>query len=380
MITYIDLKNFKCFEDEHFEMAPLTLFTGINGMGKSSVIQSLLLLKQSYLSKNIQNEQTVILENKSFIDLENCEELCRKKASPKLVEIALENDSDELFKWIIDASKPDSKEPSFAYEGTDKYKNEALFSNDFIYLTAERFGPRKSYGKEYSARNYNTSIGIQGELAPVYIQKANTNNEEVGIANLVHPSIKQIKANDVENPKLLYRNLNAWISDILGRNVTTKISDIDKDNVKLAFSLKGSQGGEYSSLQVGFGYSFGLPVVLAPLTAKPGSLLIVENPEAHLHPSAQSKIGILLALAAQNGVQVIVETHSDHLLNGIRLAVKGIEPYGKIDSNLVKIHFFRNDVDVTSRRVLSIHDNGKLSGWPNGFFDEWERNVRMLIS
>jgi len=380
MITHINLKNFKCFSDEPFQIAPLTLFTGINGMGKSSVIQSLLLLKQSYANNYLQSQSKVILENKSFVDLENCEELCNKKAYPKIVEIAIENDKEDIYNWIIDASVPDKKDPSCTFTGSESYNSEALFANDFIYLTAERFGPRKSYGKVYTDRNYNTILGIQGELTPAFIQKANSENREIGIENLIHPSIKNVKSNAVENPKLLYRNLNAWLSDILGRTVTTKISDIDKDNVKLAFSIKGSQGGEYSSLQVGFGYSFSLPVILAPLISKPGDLLIIENPEAHLHPSAQSKIGILFALAAQNGIQVLIETHSDHVVNGIRLAVKGSKDYGRVDAHLPKIHFFYNEDDVTSRRVISIETNGKLSGWPSGFFDEWEKNIRNLIN
>lgn len=380
MITHIKLKNFKCFSDEPFQIAPLTLFTGINGMGKSSVIQSLLLLKQSFANNYLQSQGKVILENKSFVDLENCEELCNKKAYPKTVEITLENDREDVYNWIIDASIPDKKDPSVVFNGSDNYKSEALFSDNFIYLTAERLGPRKSYGKTYTDRNYNTILGIQGELTPTFIQMVNSENKEIGIENLIHPSIKNIKSNEVENPKLLYRNLNAWLSDILGRTVITRVSDIDKDNVKLSFSIKGHQGGEYSSLQVGFGYSFSLPVILAPLIAKPGDLLVIENPEAHLHPSAQSKIGILLALAAQNGVQVIIETHSDHILNGIRLAVKGTNDYGKVSANLVKVHFFFNEEDVSSRRILSVEPNGKLSGWPSGFFDEWEKNIRNLIS
>ena len=360
MITQIKLKNFKIFEDENFELAPLTLFTGINGMGKSSVIQSLLLLKQSFESKNLQNEEKVVLDN-DFVNLENCTELCNKKAYPKTVEICIENSDEKVFTWVIDASIPDMKEAPVKFDGDESYKDEAIFKKDFIYLNAERFGPRKSYAKFYSNRNYNTVLGIQGELTPQFIQRAVSENINVGIDALIHPSLKEVQSRELDNQNLLYRNVNAWLSDILGRTVTTKISDIDKDNVKMSFSIKGSQGDDFSSLQVGFGYSFSLPVIVAPLIAKPGDLLIIENPEAHLHPSAQSKIGMLLALAAQNGVQVIIETHSDHLLNGIRVAVKGSK-YGKIDPEVAKIHFFTNEDDVTERRVLSVGPTGKLSG------------------
>ncbi|WP_180834594.1 AAA family ATPase, partial [Vibrio parahaemolyticus] len=65
-----------------------------------------------------------------------------------------------------------------------------------------------------------------------------------------------------------------------------------------------------------------LPIVLALLVTKPGGLVIIENPEAHLHPKGQSYLGRLIQRTAEAGVQVIIETHSDHLLNGIRVAAR----------------------------------------------------------
>jgi predicted ATPase len=115
------------------------------------------------------------------------------------------------------------------------------------------------------------------------------------------------------------------------------------------------------------------------LVAKPGDLIIIENPEAHLHPSAQSKIGKLLALAAQNGVQVIIETHSDHVLNGIRVMIHGDDVLGKVNADIFKTHFFYLDGDAQERRVLNAKPGGKLTGWPAGFFDEWENNLRTLV-
>ena len=71
---------------------------------------------------------------------------------------------------------------------------------------------------------------------------------------------------------------------------------------------------------MGFGVSYALPVITAGLLAPAGSLLVVENPEAHLHPAGQSRVGRFLAHLAASGVQVVAETHSDHVLNGVRLA------------------------------------------------------------
>jgi predicted ATPase len=379
MITQIKLDNFKCFEQEIFEMAPLTLFAGINGMGKSSVIQSLLLLKQSYKNTYLQTQNKVTLYNNSFVDLETCGDLCYKNASPKNVGIEMELKNEEKHSWLINATDQDAFEAKVEYSGPGGYDKCALFSEEFIYLTAERFGPRKSYSLNPAVKTFNTKLGIQGELTPGFIQKASAGDLELGIEKLRHPSLRHKIKSEQENPNLLYQNLNLWISEILGRSATARVTPIDKENVKLSFNIRGNKSGDLSALQVGFGFSFSLPVILAPLVAKPGDLIIIENPEAHLHPSAQSKIGKLLALAAQNGVQVIIETHSDHVLNGIRVMIHGDDVLGKVNADIFKTHFFYLDGDAQERRVLNAKPGGKLTGWPAGFFDEWENNLRTLV-
>ncbi|MCR2307254.1 AAA family ATPase, partial [Salmonella enterica] len=69
-------------------------------------------------------------------------------------------------------------------------------------------------------------------------------------------------------------------------------------------------------------------------------MLIIENPESHLHPAGQSLMGKLCSIAANNGVQLIVESHSDHFLNGIRVAVK----QKVVAADDVKVFFLQRDV------------------------------------
>jgi len=374
MITRIELNNFKCFENEIFDIAPLTLFCGVNGMGKSSVIQSLLLLKQSHESGILAARNQVDLYNYSFTDLETAESLCRVNASPKEVIIKTEYNSENLYVWRIDASDPDGVQLPVVIPDNDGWLAMNLFKREFIYLNAERYGPRKTYLRK-NERVFNTRLGIQGELTPVFIFDALKGNLETGSAGVIFPGL--------ETPDF-YQNLNAWLAEILGRSVTTRVESANKDDVKLGFTMRGKNGGKFSALQVGFGYSFSLPVIAAALSAKPGDLVIIENPEAHLHPAAQSKMGILLALAANSGVQVLVETHSDHFLNGIRVIAKGDKTFGQIQSDLLKVHFFHEDIDnegkiIHAKRTLKTDDDGSLNGWPQGFFDEWERNLQKLM-
>jgi predicted ATPase len=127
---------------------------------------------------------------------------------------------------------------------------------------------------------------------------------------------------------------------------------------------------------MGFGVSYSLPVVVAALRAPRGGILIVENPEAHLHPAGQSGIGELLAVAAGDGVQVLVETHSDHVINGIRRAV--VDRVARLATREVAIHFVRDDPSGEPVTTIALDETGTLSAWPAGFFDQIERDLAQI--
>ena len=84
-------------------------------------------------------------------------------------------------------------------------------------------------------------------------------------------------------------------------------------------------------------------------------------------------MGELVARAAQGGVQVILETHSDHLMNGIRIGVKN----KVICQGKVQINFFQNNQMTGRKEILNpqIQEDGRLSSWPDGFFDEWDKAI-----
>jgi predicted ATPase len=124
-------------------------------------------------------------------------------------------------------------------------------------------------------------------------------------------------------------------------------------------------------VHVGFGLTQVLPIVIAALSAAKGDLLLVENPEVHLHPAGQSLMGQFLAAVAHAGVQVIVETHSDHVLNGVRRAVKT----AVLPSEHVAIHYFRaRPAGENQVESPQINVNGEIDSWPEGFFDQFDRD------
>lgn len=190
---------------------------------------------------------------------------------------------------------------------------------------------------------------------------------------------------DLTPNKELYRGEDAnsllqqtieWMSYILdGAKIELKGTDSDSAVLTMLINNRNEDTRLYKPVNIGFGYSYILPLIVAGLIAKPGEIIIVENPEAHLHPRAQSRIAEFYSRIAASGVQVFIETHSEHILNGIRLSC--VKPEIKLSNEEASIFFFDDDFSV---KTLSITEKGKLNNWPTGFFDQQELDLAEMYS
>ncbi len=368
MITSIRLHNFKCFEDELLPLGALTVLSGINGMGKSSVLQSLLLLRQSSISEN--NELTGALLNGPLIDLGMYDDVLYERAlSDATVSIGITSDNAAEIDWAFSCEKEREILPSILSPVTkSKLDEHALFGPDFAYLRAERIGPRTSFPiADHELAKYNP-LGNAGEYCAHLLSRRE--RQPLAISGLLHKN---------EELNELRAQTEAWLSEI-GQNPQIHLQEYPKmDLVNLEFSFVRDTlaSMNYRPTNVGFGLTYSLPIFVAILTSVPGSLILIENPEAHLHPRGQVAMGKFLALAAAQGVQVIIETHSDHVLNGIRIAVKKMA----ISADDVVLHFFDRSKEAPCCAVTTpkIDKDGRLDQWPEGFFDEWEKGLAELL-
>ena len=371
MLKVLNLKNFKCFEKQEFGLGNLTLLTGLNGMGKSTVMQSLLSLRQSYEQNLL--PKTGLSLNGDWVNLGKASDLLFEDAQEDIIGISLElSDSRKAeFKFdYIGESDVIKLNPSSQIDNTF-FSDESLFNDDFQYLGAERVGPRVAYSvSDFSVRQHRR-LGTQGQFTAYYISIF---GEQEANSSLFHPLAP---SNSLKN------QIEAWISEVTpGTQIhTTHQPGIDLVSLQYSFA-RGASGvtKPFRSTNVGFGITYTLPVITALLTAKPGDLLLIENPEAHLHPRGQRKIGELISLVANLGVQVIVESHSDHVLNGIRIATHE----NKIKPDLVKIHFFSIDYSNPTKKTQVVTPNldadGRIDRWPDGFFDEWDKTLDQLLT
>ncbi len=375
MITSLHLLNFKPFANQLLEFKKLTLFSGLNSTGKSSVMQSLLLLRQSY-QQGLLPEKGLAL-NGDFVNIGTAQDALFEGAKEDLIGFGIvwENNSKAVWRFKYDRevdvlsidSKPVSSE---VYESN-------LFGNKFHYLQAERIGPRPfNEMSDYQVRQLG-QLGIKGEYAAHFL--AINGQKAIPNSGLSHPEVKLKTQRDLSSAKSmdLIDQVEAWMGEI---SPGTRLKIDAKSDVDLmSFQYSYGDSNPYRATNVGFGISYTLPIIVAALASTPGTIILIENPEAHLHPKGQVKMGQLLALAASGGVQVVIETHSDHVLNGIRLAVHG----GKLDPKDVQLHYFERQnqegqavTDVVSPKI---DRNGRIDRWPDGFFDEWDNSLEILL-
>jgi len=425
MITQIKLTNFKCFKEETtFPLSKFNLLTGVNGGGKSTLLQSLLLMHQSiehdmYTTQLILNGSCVNLG--SFDDVRNRDisgsepisfefksshNTSHYRLNPKnddsmslhISEIRRQvnpknDDSPSLF-ILDDISRIDFRR--FCYDSDTKFyipeNNENLFyrlvqlelslsfrpssqKQDVIhrykwmgersreghpeylnferihFISADRIGPQDFY-KKATLPNF-PHVGTRGEFTINLLDKM----REFSVAENL------CVGND---SKKLLTQTGAWLGKIL--NYLKVVVPYSNSNF-----LELLIGG-YKPANVGFGYSSVLPIIVSGLIAQPEDKLIVENPEIHLHPKAQSALIQFLVAVAKTGVQVFVESHSDHVLNALRIAVL----QNKLTSKEANILYFGgNDQELVTQ--IPIEEDGTIETWPTGFFDQIDADLNVML-
>lgn len=368
MISAIDLTHFKCFAHQQVDFGAMTLLTGVNGSGKSSVIQALLLLRQSYLQGALAESRLSL--NGDLIRLGIASEVLFDQAETDNIGIGLASNDGRYHQWNFRYDKNDSDVlvADNAVTLTPFDCGIALFSDNCHYLAAERVGPRAAYDASHYEVSERQQLGPRGEFAAHFL-------EHYGSKPVAIDGLKKSDARD----ESLKSQTEAWLGDICpGTELElSRKTEFDLVGLRYSFSSGRDRTKSFRATNVGFGLTYVLPVLVAALCSKPGDLLIVENPEAHLHPRGQSRVAQLLAMAAAGGVQVIVETHSDHVLNGIRIAVA----QKALLASDVQCNFFERDADSVVPRVtpLRVHSNGQMSEWPAGFFDEFDWELETLL-
>lgn len=377
MLTQLDLRYFKCFASLQLPLAPLTLLSGTNASGKSSVMQALALLHQTMHDHEWPDK---LMLNGSVIDLGTVADVVDQVYGRRECIIGLLDD-ETPYQWTFTGEPKDMamgltqvkvddvevKNPSSLQRLLPSSHGKSSLAqrlHRLTYLTAERMGPRELYALD--APQHTPVVGTWGESA---ISILYSGRDDQVLPTLALPDRPPTRLRQVEE-----RMKQFFPGCVLDLNKVPRTNSV-------TLGIRTSSATDYHRpVNTGFGLTQVLPVVVAALSARREDLLLIENPAVHLHPAGQTRMGRFLAEVAAAGVQVLVETHSDHVLNGIRRAVKD----NTLPSEDVKLHFFRprsEQPEGTASQMAPqvespvIDANGNLDRWPDGFFDQFDKDM-----
>ncbi len=331
MIKELTLMGFKSFYDETLNMAPLTVLTGLNSSGKSSVLQALRMLNdrgRALEGHGTEEELTNIYYNQHYT-----------------IQATYSTPGGHVFKY------------GFGPE-TERDRNVYAYPR-FIYVSADRFGPRTSI-----PINNSFELGERGDNVLKCIEEFE--------GTILDPRLRH---EDSEGFTFGY-NLRAWLGAI-----TPGVEF--KSHIERMTDSSYTMFDGHRATNVGFGLSYTLPIIVALLMGTLrrdkrllNPVVLIENPEAHLHPKGQTEIARLICSCVDAGAQVIVETHSDHLFDGIRIYAKNHPGFAQ----KVATHWFELDKQkLTHVESPKMYDNGKLDFWPKGMFDQFGLNATELL-
>ena len=326
MIQQITINNFKGIESESLDIKPLTLLTGLNSTGKSTCFQAIL----ASLYYNNGANANVMLSSFDF----SFESIRNRNNNAKKISIDIKQETDNAL--IVDLYPEE-----ISLNSGDKIDLE----ESVYYLSANRL----AYSPDMEAVSPKYKVGVQGEFLFGTFEAEKSNPLDTLL-------IKD------KNSETLSAQLNWWLTYILGIKFEMQTEKVTSNRVKVIY--KSNDLPNLSPQQLGVGVSYLAKILIMCLRAKRGDVLMIENPEIHLHPAAQSRLGEFFAFIVNAGIQVLIETHCENLINRIQYEV-----YKNHIKHTDTILYYKGGITDPFQR-LDFLSNGKFNrDFPEGFFD-----------
>ena len=420
MITHIRVKNFKSWQDSpEVKLAPLTGFFGTNSSGKSSLLQMLLLLKQTAEHPD-PNEVIFFGDDHSLVNLGNFREVIHGHKEDALLELEF---GCKLQKPLTITTLQIDKYGRY-------YEESPLDIDNFIFHTAIRGNSENSFIEHFSYTVGPDAIEKinwkEGTLHYGDVRKQMVNvtscygTPETGMDNVSYKLLSTLSS-VFENlfystyylgptrvhPQRLYhwerthpKEIDLWgnkaVDALLSarvRQLTTarngkgvsieeRISkwlqklelahsfslvpkgDLDDNNYEVRIQ-KSSNSTKVTLADMGHGVSDLFPLLVHCCYVPEGSTLILEQPGIHLHPKAQADLADLLIEAiTERNLQILIESHSEHLLTRLQLCIAE----QKIAANDTALYFCENENGVSTIKSLDVDELGNITNWPPNFF------------
>ncbi|SMO64135.1 AAA family ATPase [Paracoccus laeviglucosivorans] len=234
-------------------------------------------------------------------------------------------------------------------------------------------GPLRSEPKPLYALQLTTAaddVGARGEWTAAVLSRN-------GDASVITIDPKQF-AHDGKKVRIecsLKEAVTAWLQYL---GVATDVETLEKGKLGHEIRVRPSPDGDFRDLtNVGVGLSQVLPVLVSCLVASEGSLMLLEQPELHLHPRVQARLADFFAVSIELGQQFIIETHSEHIIERLRLRIT--EPDGEKLNNKLRTYFFSQSDGCTTLRPVEFSKYGAVIDWPDDFFDQSQKQSAHIL-
>lgn len=399
-ITRISVAGFKSIVDwQSIEIRPLTILAGANNSGKSSIMQPLLLLKQTLDARVTPRLFELEGSNVSYTEYQQFFSRAQNLDSQRQFSVKFELNTDTiLFSYLL---KKDS-EPAISALTLAKNEKSLVLKPDSEYLLTN---PDVRAFFPSLRRNKDKHVYLKQELF-YFSLIVHENEYEVKLACPLLEDLKHSISHSLHIPgarpgsQRLFKFVKAGINNpgFFSEYVASILLDWKEDDRKeltrlcrlmerlglaslidakpvtatrVEISVGRKQAGSrqrdaelVNIADVGTGTSQVLPILVALLMAKPDQLVYIEEPELHLHPKAQWELAKIMAETANRGVRLVVETHSSIIVRGVQTLVAK----GELPPDNVALHWFHlDDAGKTQVHSAQLDQNGAYGDWPEDF-------------
>lgn len=350
MLDKFSIKNYKSFKQSEFKLSYLNLFSGANSAGKSSAIQALLNATDNLLCKEgrhriVARHTPTVTFNEVRNYIENAKEF----------EIELFSDTEQQ-KLLFMPADDAFINIDVLQVGIPSEKFYEFCQHNLYYLPAVRTSRLTD-----TTINPNPDQNVLG-LNDEYI---------IDYYYSVRSRILDEKLIYDKSLKTLEGQVNYWLYKLTGYKI---VVDMNGSQYKVKFETIG--GKQLFPYHVGTGISFIAEVIIVCLALPDNSMVIIENPEIHLHPAAQAELIDFLAIIAKSGRQVLVESHSDHIFNGIRRLLHK----GSLFTEDVSVYnFHRGDDGLTLAESVSLSQEGGILHYVPDMFEQFDKDLDEIL-
>jgi predicted ATPase len=409
MLTSLSIGNFKSWEKlDNLSLGKVTLLFGENSSGKTSLIQSLLLLKQT--AESYDRAQPLNLGTReTYVDLGMYEDLIYGHELKRMLSFG--------FDWTEPNGEKTKLSTSFSYRNNALCVINLTMEHERITTSLTR-GPRGAYEFSFKGQK-DTKLGKTKELAPIKfygfpklvtqkypelsdlslkveelasriyylgplrVQSAReytwSGSAPEGVGKTGVTAVQAILARAFEREAMkradkesiidIEASTQKWLKK-LGLADTFAIESIGNSRQYKAVIKTPDYEHEANVLDVGVGVSQVLPIIILAHYAPKGSIILLEQPEIHLHPLAQANLAeMFFEVAQERDIQFIIETHSEHLLTRLQRRVAEGQD-GKMTNEDIKLYVCKRNKQVSTIEKLDFDEDGRIKNWPPNFFGD----------